>query len=211
MPFLQTLEERESYRKTHAWKRIEQLSVDIISDLLIPEKFKFRIFHTVWSICMEINLVTRHYFKFLFCCPPLTNNDLRTNWNGLRMEQSICPSTQQYLLKFQLWVVVLAFAKFPRTSSLTEIPRKYGNTLNRNQFSRIAVLLFYRCIDEIDSFHHRGLFLSLLSECPQHFSIDNKNLKILFAYHLVRLMTYKFPFLLCGKTLQEKEKLFHKV
>ncbi|GIX83533.1 uncharacterized protein CEXT_770691 [Caerostris extrusa] len=77
MPFLQTLEERERYRETFGWKRIEQLSVDIISDLSIPEKFKFRIFHAIWPICMEINLVTRHYFKFLFCGPPLTDIDLQ--------------------------------------------------------------------------------------------------------------------------------------
>ncbi|GIX83528.1 hypothetical protein CEXT_770671 [Caerostris extrusa] len=75
--FSKTLEERERYRQSQAWKRIERLSVDVISDLMIPEKFKFRIFHTVWPTCMEIKLVTRHYFKFLFCGPPLINTDLQ--------------------------------------------------------------------------------------------------------------------------------------
>ncbi|GIX83527.1 uncharacterized protein CEXT_770661 [Caerostris extrusa] len=328
MPFLQTLEERERYRETQAWKRIERLSVHIISDLLIPENLnlefftQFGLFNKLeWTSYGTVDLVrsakvfirdeslyVEHRFRLAcdYCLEDdipeiwaevfensslyFTSNqenvwmDLLTYyWTCYAIEGSKCserfsfedicryayqlcsivaekyffaklsfdqkrhfasekfnlifedflsfnelselkpfretsdllfmyfpfltPSTQQYWMKYRLWVVMLSFANFPRTSSLMEIPRKYGNTLNLKQFYRISVLLFDRCIDEIDSFHHRGLFLTFLSECPQHFSIDNKVIKKLFARHLVRLMTFKFPFLLCGKTLQEKREI----
>ncbi|GIZ00027.1 uncharacterized protein CEXT_97471 [Caerostris extrusa] len=157
MPSLKTIEEREWYRETHKWKRIEQLSVDIISGLLIPEKFKFRIFHTIWPVCMEINLVIRQYFHFSLYGPPVTNIDLQNKLEWTSYGTVDLVRSAKVLIRDERLDVNHRYSLACHYCLEDDIPEIWAKVVEN-----------YEASLDFES-HHRSLWIDQLSKIPRIF------------------------------------------